>query len=110
MDIYFQGTLPDIAELLEPLKHAINGALIQAVTDHTVTKVEGDLLGFPMGMEGLGFTDPVTSFSEDEASLNVTHRLVRRIVEQKDQPPDASEFRTLQLSTRKQQKNCLGRG
>ena len=77
MDIYFQGTLPDIAELLEPLKHAINGALIQAVTDHTVTKVEVDHLGFPMGMGGLGFTDPVTSVSEDEASVNVTNRLAR---------------------------------
>ena len=110
MDIYFLGTLPDISELLEPLKHAINGVLIRAVTDHTVTKVESDLLGFPMGMGGLGFTDPVTSFSEDEASINVTNRLVRRIVEQKDQPPDASEIRTLQLSTRKQKKNCLSRG
>ena len=77
MDIYFLGTLPDIAELLEPLKHAINGVLIQAVTAHKVTKVEGDHLGFPMGMGGLGFTDPVTSVSEDEASVNVTNRLAR---------------------------------
>ena len=68
MDIYFLGTLPDTAELLEPLKHSINGVLIPAVTDHTVTKVERDFLGFPVGMGGLGFTDPVTSFSEDEAS------------------------------------------
>ena len=77
MDIYFQGTLPDIAELLEPLKHAINGVLIQAVTAHKVTKVEGDHLGFPMGMGVLGFTDPVTSVSEGEASVNVTNRLAR---------------------------------
>ena len=31
-----------------------------------------------------------------------------RIVEQDDQPPDASEIRTLQLCTRKQKGNCLG--
>ena len=42
---YFLRTLPDIAELLEPLERAINEVLIPAVTDHTVNKVERDLLG-----------------------------------------------------------------
>ena len=37
---YFLRTLPNIAELLESLERAINGVLIPAVTDHTVTKVE----------------------------------------------------------------------
>ena len=100
---YFLRTLPDIAELLEPLERAINEVLIPAVTDHTVTKVERDLLGFPVRMGGLGFTEPVvTSSSEYEASIKVTNPLVRRIVEQEHQPPDASEIQTLQLSTRKQ--------
>ena len=77
-----------VAELLEPLERAINEVLIQAVTDHTVSKVEGDLLGFPVRMGGLGFTDPVvTSSSEYEASIEVTNPLVRRIVEQEHQPP-----------------------
>ena len=81
----------------------INEVLIPAVTDHTVTKVERDLLGLPVRMGGLGFTDPVvTSSSEYEASIKVTNPLMRRIVEQEHQPPDASEIRTLQLSTRKQ--------
>ena len=35
---YFLRTLLDIAELLEPLKRAINEVLIPAVTEHTVTK------------------------------------------------------------------------
>ena len=49
-----------------------------AVTDHTVTKVERDLLGFLVRMEDLGFTDPVaTSSSEYEASVKVTNPLVR---------------------------------
>ena len=100
---YFLRTLPDIAELLEPLERAINEVLMPAVTDHTVTKVERDLLGLPVRMGGLGFTDPVvTSSSEYEASIKVTNPLVRQIVEQEDQPPDASEIQTLQLSTRKQ--------
>ena len=52
-----------VAELLERLERAINEVLIQAVTDHTVSKVERDLLGLPVRMGGLGFTEPVvTSF------------------------------------------------
>ena len=79
-----------------------------AVTDHTVTKVERDLLGCPVRMGGLAFTDPVaTSSSEFEASVKVTNPLVRRIFEQEHQPPDASEIRTLQLSTRNQKEDCL---
>ena len=59
-------------------------------------------------MGGLGFTDPVvTSSSEYEASIKVTNPLVRRIVEQEHQPPDASEIQTLQLSKRKQKDDCL---
>ena len=79
---YFLRTLRDIAELLEPLERAINEVLIPAVTDHTVTKVERDLLGLPVRMGGLGFTDPVvTSSSEYEASIKATNPLVRRIIE-----------------------------
>ena len=105
---YFLRTLPDIAESLEPLERAINEVLIPAVTDHTVTKVERDLLAYPMRMGGLGFTEPVvTSSSEYEASIKVTNPLVRRIVEQEHQPPDASEIQPLQLSTRKQKDDCL---
>ena len=52
-----------VAELLEPLERAVNEVLIQAVSDHTISKVERDLLGLPLRMEGLGFTEPVvTSF------------------------------------------------
>ena len=57
-------------------------------------------------MGGLGFTDPVvTSSSEYEASIKVTNPLVRRIVEQEHQSPDASKIQT--LSTRKQKDDCL---
>ena len=52
-----------VAELLEPLERAVNEVLIQAVTDHTISKVERDLLGLPVRMGGLGFTESVvTSF------------------------------------------------
>ena len=74
---YFLRTLPDITELLEPLERAINEDVIPAVNNHTVTKEECDLLGLPVCMGGLGFTDPLaTSSSEYEASIKVTHPLV----------------------------------
>ena len=38
---------------------------------------------------------------------NYCNPLVRRLVEQEHQPPDAWEIRTLQLSTRKQKDDCL---
>ena len=87
---------------------ATRAVFIPAVTDHTVTEVECDLLGLPVHMGGLGFTDPVVaSSSEYEASIKVTDPLVRRIIEQEHQPPVASEIQTLQLSTRKQNDDCL---
>ena len=61
-----------------------------------------------MRMGGLGFTDPVVNSSSDyESSIKVTNTLLRRIVEKKYQPQDATEFLTLQLSTRKKKDDCL---
>ena len=69
--------------------------LIPAITDHTVIKVEHDLVGLPVRVGGLGFTDPVVTYSSEyEASIKVTNPLMSRIVEQEHQPPDASEIRT----------------
>ena len=79
----------------------------QHVTDHTVTKVEHDLLVLPEPMVGLGITDPVVTSSSEYERIKVTNSLVRRIVEQQHQPLDASEIRTLQLTTLKQKDDCL---
>ena len=79
----------------------------QHVTDHTVTKVERDLLGLPVPMVGLGITDPVVTSSSEYERIKVTNPLVRQIVEQQHQPLDASEIRTLQLTTVKQKDDCL---
>ena len=55
--------------------------LIPAVTDHTVIKVEHDLVGLPVRVGGLGFTDPVVTYSSEyEASIKVTNPLMSRIV------------------------------
>ena len=88
---YFLRTLPDIVDLLEPLEHAITDVLIPAITEHTVTEVECDLLALPVRMGGLGLTNPVSdSLSQYEASVDVTGPLVRRIVEQFSKPAPRS--------------------
>ena len=55
-------------------------------------------------MGGLGLIVPAR---ECEASVSVTGPLVRQIVEQVHQSPDASEIRTLQLSACKEKDECL---
>ena len=50
--------------------------IIIIIIDHTVTKVERDLLGLPVRMGSHGFTDPVVTSS----FIKVTNPLVRRIV------------------------------
>ena len=50
--------------------------IITIILDHTVTKVERNLLGPSVRMGRLGFTDPVVTSS----SIKVTNLLVRRIV------------------------------
>ena len=53
----------------------------------------GYLFGLPVRMGGLGFTvSVVTSSSKYEALIKVTNPLVRPIVQQEHQPPDASEI------------------
>ena len=49
----FLRTLPDIAVLLEPLRHLITDILIPAVIEHAVTEVEHDLLANTVGLGGL---------------------------------------------------------
>ena len=101
-------TLPDIADLLEPLERAITDALIPAITDGAITEAERELLALPVRMVGLGVIDPArASPTEYEASVSVTGPLVRQIVEQVHHSPDESEISTLQLSARKERDECM---
>ena len=80
---YYLRTLPDIEDLLEPLERAISHALIPAITGHTCTPAERDLLALPVRMSGLGLTNPChTAASEYEASTSITKPLVEQIVAQ----------------------------
>ena len=55
---YYLRTLPDIEELLEPLECAIGNVLIPAMTRHTCTPAERELLALPVRLGGLGLTNP----------------------------------------------------
>ena len=97
-------TLSDIIDLLEPLQRAITEFLIPVITDHAITEAERELLALRVRMGGLGLIDQArASPKEYEASGRVTGPLVRRIVEQVHQTPDASEIRTLEISARKRE-------
>ena len=72
-----------------------------AITGHTCTPAERDLLALPVRMGGLGITNPFhTAASEYEASTAITEPLVEEIVAQTHELPDDHTIRTLQ------QRNC----
>ena len=56
---YFLRTLPDIADLLEPLERAISDVLIPPLLEHRVAETERDLLALPVCMGGFGLVNPV---------------------------------------------------
>ena len=67
---YFLRTLPDIADLLEPLERAISDVLIPALLEDQVAETERDLLALPVHMSGLGLVKPVSQSRHDyEASI-----------------------------------------
>ena len=99
---YYLRTLPDIEDLLEPLERTISHALIPAITGHTCTPAERDLLALPVRMGGLGITNPCHfAASEYEASTAITEPLVEQIVAQTHELPDDHAIRTLQQCNRR---------
>ena len=86
---YFLRTLPDIADLLEPLERAISDVLIPALLEDQVAETERDLLALPVRMGGLGLVNPVSqSRHEYEASIKATAPLVKQIAKQAVEPPN----------------------
>ena len=100
---YYLRILPDIEDLIEPLERSISHALIPAITGHTCTPAERDLLAFPVRMGGLGITNPChIAASEYEASTAITGPLVEQIVAQTHELPDDHAIRTLQQCNRRE--------
>ena len=86
---YFLRTLPDTADLLEPLERTISDALIPAPLEHQFAETERDLLALPVHMGDLGLLNPVNqSRKEYEASIKATGPLVKQIAKQAAEPPN----------------------
>ena len=105
---YFLRTLPDIECLLGPLERAIADSLIPALTGHTCTDTERNLLALPVRMGGLGLVNPMELASpEYTASRKVTAPLVEQIVSQAHASPDDNTVRSLQQEARKEKEQRL---
>ena len=76
--IFLSRTIPDIADLLQPLEEAIQQHLIPILTGHpSCSSVERDLLALPVRMGGMGLVNPVSSFQRVFfTSLQLTSPLV----------------------------------
>ena len=82
-------TLPDIADLLKPLEHAISDVLIPALLENQVAETERNLLALPVRMVDLGLVNSVNqSRQEYEASIKATAPLVKRIAKQAEPSND----------------------
>ena len=76
---YFLRTLPNIEDLLKPLKRAISDVLTPSMVHHKCTELERDILSLPVLLRGRGFVNPTQSASaEFQASVNVTAPLAER--------------------------------
>ena len=83
----FLRTLPDTADLLEPLERAISDVLIPPLLEYQVAETERDLLALPVCMGGFGLVNPVNqSWQEYEASIKATGPLVKQITKQAVEP------------------------
>ena len=84
---YFLRTLPDIADLLEPLEHTISDVLIPVLVEHQVAETEHDLFPLPVRMGGLDLVNPISqSRHAYEASIKATAPLVKQIAKQAVEP------------------------
>ena len=105
---YFLRTLPDIECHLGPLERAIADSLIPALTGHTCTDTERNLLALPVRMGGLGLVNPMElSSPEYTASTKVTAPLVEQIVSQAHASPDDNTVGSLQQEARKEKEQRL---
>ena len=81
---------------------------MSAIIEHVTTQEERDLLELPVRLGGLGLLHPARTASQEyEASMKITGPLVRQIIKQAHEPPDETEIKTLQASTRREKDEWL---
>ena len=80
---HVQRTIPDIANLFEPLENAISDKLIPALLGRPVSPIERDILSLPVRLGGMGIQNPtLTADDEFKASQHITHDLTEIICQQ----------------------------
>ena len=105
---YYLRTLPDIEDLLEPLERAIGNVPISAMTGHTCTPAERELLALSVRLGGLGLTNPCRNATKEyKASIRVTHPLVKQIEAQALELPDDDDIRKMQQYNRRENEKHL---
>ena len=84
---YFMRTIPNIANLLQPLEDTIRYRLIPAITGKSaISDLERDLFSLPTRLGGLNIPNTTTiSSKEYDASMKVTAALVEAICQQTGQ-------------------------
>ena len=100
---YLSRTIPDIAELLQPLEDTIHQHLIPALTGRPpCSRIERDLLALPVRLGGIGIINPVSSSQRSfEASVRLTTPLVAAIASQnQDQTVDILKVIEVKASLR----------
>ena len=81
---YFMRTIPNIANVFQPLEDAIRLRLIPAITGKSsISDLERDLFSLPTRLGGLNIPNPVTVSSREYSfSSRITGPLVRAICQQ----------------------------
>ena len=105
----FLRTPLDIECLLGPLERAIAESLVAALTGHTCTDAERNLLALPVRKGGVDLVNPTELASpEYTASTNVTAPLAEQIVSLTHELPNDRTVRSLRQKARKenQQRFC----
>lgn len=79
---YFQRTIPDSAELYQPMEDVIRNTFIPSLTGNLAcSDTERNLFALPCRLGGLGIPNPVTTAQPAyEASASITQPLVQKIL------------------------------
>lgn len=93
---------------LEPLEKAISEVLIPAITGHSCTQLEREILLLPVRLGGIGINNPcLDADCELSYSITVTKPLVEQTMAQSHQMPDDSLIKPLQQAVRNERLTVL---
>ena len=105
MDIFYEST---VENLLQPLERAISDVLIPSLIGRNCSEAERDLVALPVGMGGLGLTNPsVIADTEYSGSIRVSAPLVSKIEAQCHETPEEAEVQRLAYAIRKEKDDGL---